>query len=72
MAGELDHGVWVTRHRLDDIDGPVDIREPPLGRVEQSAVKGVHDTEITVGPMSIDAMTVSSVLTPTSPLRAAN
>lgn len=43
MAGELDHGVVVARHRRDDLDGPVDIREPPLGGVEQGAVKGVHD-----------------------------
>lgn len=43
MAGELDHGVMVARHRLDDLDSPVDIREPPLGGVEQGAMKWVHD-----------------------------
>jgi hypothetical protein len=49
MPGELDRCVMVARNRFEDLDGTVDVGEPPVSGVEQHAVQFVHGAEVTVG-----------------------
>ncbi len=62
MARELDDGVVIAKNGLEDLDGPVDRRKPPVGRLEQDAVKLVHAIRDYGRAMRVDVMTVPRAL----------
>jgi probable F420-dependent oxidoreductase len=67
VTRELDDCVVIAGHRHRDLDSPVDRREQSIGRVEQDAVKFVHDVRDYGRAMRVDVMTFPKPLAQMGP-----